>query len=286
MRVPGLIDVVTVDTPEAVRALAQDSRLDRVYGKAGPLLNRLFAGHVRETLAHNGVPLPPVAARDTAGRLAACDALEGRLRDSKLAAAPVDALARCVSGETDELGIAAQSAIGSLFVPGYAATEETWQAALHLDGALRSRNPLNFARWWLNGRVALARSRLADACGGDLAALHATGIAVHNLVTAIERMRALAEPPGALARIAPEQAATIALKAPDDVLREATAHGTTPYGTFRRGTLVRLRLEAARARSLNAEIAFLSASWSRCPAHALVPRLLTQVWRRAQEMAA
>lgn len=288
VRVPGVLDLLIADEPEAVRALADDPRLDRTYGRAGPPANRLVARRVRDVLCFDGVPLPPVAPRDTPGRAAARDALEARLAMAATGPPELDLLAAHVRGGRDlpPLGPLMQQAIGRLFAPTYAATEETWQAALFLDRAVHARNPLRHLLWRLGARIEVARSRLASACGDDRAALHATGIAVHNLVAAIGRMQALAAEPGVLARTAPDRAAAIALVAPGDVLREATAHGTTAHGTFRRGTLVLLRLEAARARTLSQDLAFLAGSWSRCPAHRWVPDFLAAVWRRAQEKRA
>lgn len=285
VHVPGVLDLLVADDPDAIRALASDPRLDRDYGRAGPFVNRLAAGHVRYALRHDGQPLPPVAPRDTPGRAAARDALETRLADAAPEPAQLDLLARHIrgQGEPATLGPLVQEAIGRLFLPAYRATEETWQAALFLDRAARSRNPVLNAFWRLSARIDVARSRLALACGGDLSGLHATGIAVHNVVAAIGRMQALAAEPGVLARTPPARAALVCLVAPTELLREATAHGTTPFGSFRRGTLVLLRLEAVRARTLSADLAFLQSAWSRCPAHAWVPRLLQAVWQRAQE---
>jgi hypothetical protein len=288
VRVPGVLDLLVAEEPEAVRALAGDLRLDRDYGRAGPIANRLAAGHVRDALRHAGSPLPAVAPRGTPGRDAARAALESRLASAATDQLHLDLLARHVRGDRDAppLGPLLQEAVGRLFVPGYTATAETWQAALFLDRAVRSQNPLRNLLWRLGARIDVARSRLASACGGDLAGLHATGIAVHNLVAAIGRMQALAGQPGVLARTPPERAAITCLVAPAEVLREAIGHGATPHGSFRPGTLVLLRLETARARALSSDLAFLSMSWSRCPAHAWVPGLLAAVWARAQEPAA
>jgi hypothetical protein len=72
------------------------------------------------------------------------------------------------------------------------------------------------------------------------------------------------------------------LVAPDSVLRQAAGRGTTEAASFRRGTLVQFQLEAARARSLRPDLAFMSGGWAKCPAHAWVPNLLAAVWESAR----
>jgi hypothetical protein len=194
----------------------------------------------------------------------------------------LDALAAQILklGDRAALGPMVQTVIGQLFVPDYRGTAESWQAAVTLDVAVRSFNPLRHIWWAATGRVRRSREILANMTGGNLAGLHATAIAIHNLVDALERMRDLAGRADALRRYTGQEAASICLKAPDSVLRQAVAIGTTGSGSFRRGTLVQLQLEAARASSLRPDIAFMTSSWSRCPAHAWVPALLAAVWER------
>jgi hypothetical protein len=105
---------------------------------------------------------------------------------------------------------------------------------------------------------------------------------VHNLVVSMRRMRDLAAVRGALARYAPEEAASLSLSAPESVPREATGRGTNAVAAYRPGTLVLLQLEKARERTLRSDIAFMTNGWSRCPAHSWVPAFLAAVWERAR----
>ncbi len=155
-----------------------------------------------------------------------------------------------------------------------------------LDAAVRNFNPLRSLRWRLTGEVAAARAMLATVMQGDAAGVHAIGIAVHNLVESLARMAALARSREALSLIPPDVAASRCLAAPARVLRQASSAGMTAQGEFRPGTLVMLDLEAARARTLRSDIAFLSAGWSACPAQAWVPALLAAVWRHAASRSA
>lgn len=282
IRVPCLVDLLLVEEADAIRALAGEARLDRGVPLAAPPVNRMIAGQVAAVLQLDGRPLPSAAPRDAPGRAEARDALEALLAGRPAAEAHVDALADHVAGRRGRtLGPLVQEVVGRLFAPGFQASEETWQAALLLDAATRSFNPIRRLLWAITGRVNDARRRLAQQTGGDPAALHGVAIAVHNLVASLERMRALAAAPGGFTRYTPPEAATLALAAPPLVLRRATAPGSTAPATFRAGTLVVFRLEAARARTLAHDIAFLSETWSRCPAQAWVPALLEAVWQRA-----
>ncbi len=285
LRIPGLVDVLRSDDPAVIRALADDPRLDRHYAAEGPLANRLIVRRIRRVLQLDGRPLPPVAPRDADGRAIARERLEAELPAARAAADTdaIDRLARLVraGANAESLGPAAQTVIGRLFVGSYQGTAETWEAAKLLDAAVRTVNPLRSLVWLLTGAVARARTTLAAAVGGNPSGLHATGIAVHNLVGSLARMAALAAQPGAFARLSPAAAASMCLVAPRQVLRQATRGGTTADGEFRRGTLVAFRLEAAHDRTLSTGIAFMAGSWSACPAHAWVPELLGAVWARA-----
>ena len=287
IRILGLADLLVCDDPAGIAALAAEPRLDRRFAASGPLLNRVLARRIRHVLALNGKPLPPVAPRDEPGRAEArqklADAATARAADAPCDPATLDLLAAQVLRGADRtaLGPAVQTAIGRLFRSDFVGSPTTWQAALVLDAAVRSFNPLRRLRWLLGGSISAARTTLAEAVEQDPAALHAIGIAAHNLVESFVRMAALAAAPGALRDVPPGQAASRCLVAPTRVLRQAEARGEIAEGSFRPGTLVLLNLEAARARTLRQDIAFLAGGWSACPAHNWVPALLAAVWQRA-----
>lgn len=285
LRIPGLVDILWVETPEEIGLLAADQRLDRRFGPGGPLLNRVIVGRVRRVLRLGTVPLPTVAPRDAPGRAARQAALEAELRPllpQPADARHLDALAAHVLGRRDRLALGplVQEVVGRLFQPDYRGTPESWEAACLLDAAVRSFNPFRQLAWRLTGRIGRARKLLAERVASDPAALHATGIAVHNLVHAFERMRGIASRPWAARGLTADTVVSRCLAAPESVLRQATAHGTTAAGAFRPGTVVVLGLETGRAASLRRDVAFLAGHWSRCPATDWVPALLAAVWER------
>jgi hypothetical protein len=293
IRIPGLVDILMADTPDAVLSLSADDRLDRKFTATGPILNRVIARRIRRVLQVGGTPLPPVSPRDAPGREARQEELEAKVsamadrlvNDNR----HVDELAAHVLGTRDPntLGPKVQEVLGQIFADDYAASPERWKAAQLLDSAARSFNPVRQAWWRLTGRIERARRLLAEPVGGDPAAVHTTGVAIHNLVRSFEIMRELASRRQSLQGLTHDAVVARCLVAPENVLRQAVKQGTTEVGSFRPGTLVILRLEAARARSLRRDIAFMTndGNWSRCPANRWVVTLLTVVWGRASELA-
>jgi hypothetical protein len=285
LRIPGLIDLVKVDERSEIRGLSNDSRLDRRFDARGPLINRFLVERIRSVLRIDGVPLPSVAPREDAQRLHMQEAL--RLRLDPSGAVPlwddetIAGLVDAVHGTRGEsaLGPATQQAVGRLFVADYRATSESWAAARMLDDAVHTRNPFRALFLQLSGQLRRSRELLADLVKDDLAGVHATGIAVHNLVRGFERMRELWSDPSW--RLRPADAVVEqCLFAPPSVLRQATMPGATVVGEVRPGTLVVLELEAARVRTPGRDVELMTGTWAQCPGAAFVPALLRVVWER------
>jgi hypothetical protein len=290
LRIPGLVDLIRVDVGADIRALADDSRLDRSFEPRGPLVNRLLIDRVRSVMRLDGMPLPSVAPRQDRARASAQEALRRRLDPA--AGKPlwddetIEGLAAVVRGYAGApaFGPAAQQAVGRLFAVEYRGSSESWEAARVLDTAVHTRNPLQWIHLRMSGRLAQARRLLAALVNGDRAGVHATGIAVHNLVRGFERMRELWAAPGERTRPADEVVAQC-LFAPPSVLRQATMPGATVAGDVRAGTLVLLELDAARVRTPGPELEFMLGHWAQCPAAAFVPALLRAVWERSRAEA-
>jgi hypothetical protein len=285
--VPYVVDVIRVEDPDEIRLLAGDRNLDRAFTARGPLLNRVIARRIRTTLRTDGGRLPSALMRDDMGRRETHGALLTRFGadpDGVIAGLgdSVDAAARYVAGADDRAaGPIAQELFGRLFKPGFRSDPETWEAARSLDRALSGKNPLRRLLDGLLARVAQAQTRLAHAFDGDRAAVHAAGIAVHNFVASLEALRALHQSTAEPRLVSPDEAWAAALVAPDTVVRQAERVAETTGGTVRPGTLVLLETGIAARRSLDPRVAFLRDAWSGCPAHALVPALGREIWRRA-----
>jgi len=140
---------------------------------------------------------------------------------------------------------------------------------------VRTPNPFRWLMLHLSGRLARSRRLLARRVAGDLAAVHGTGVAVHNMVRGFETMRELwrAQP-----RPAVDEVLRASLFAPKTVLRQATAPGGTVVGEVRPGTLVLVELDKLRERSPDAEAVFMAGTWAECPAAAFVAALMRATW--------
>jgi hypothetical protein len=289
LRIPWLVDVVRTDDRTEIAHLAGDNRLDRRFEARGPLLNRLLTRRIRTVLTIDGTRLSAVAPRDDRKRAQRQADLEQRL--NAVAAGGVGdqesiaSLVAYVRGAADDkatIGPTVQQTIGRLFNPAYRATSETWRAAEVLDEAVRTRNPVKAFVWRITGRVDRAQRLLAQQVDGNPSAVHATGIAIHNLVRGIELMRAAWAEPGARERLSRDAAIARCLLAPPSVMRQATANGGSVAGALRPGTIVMLELGAAHTRTPGPDVAFMTTSWARCPAAAWIPALLGKVWDQAR----
>jgi hypothetical protein len=287
IRLPGLLDLVVVEDPEALSATAAHPTLDRRFGAQGPLLNRIIGGRIARILSDGRTPLAALSPRALPGRAEAQARLGLRLSEAaqRLDPTPVAEIAALLlrSAPYDALGIATQSVVGRLFRSDYVATPTTWSAALLLEEAARSINPLRWLRWRLTGEVAAAQRCLAEAASGDRLALHGTAVAVHSLLKSLKAMGDLARGSRALTA---EEAVTASLLAPEIVLRQAESAGGTADAVWRTGTLVQIKLGQGAQRTLRRDLAFLREGWSHCPAHGFVPALLAAVWTEAMRQAA
>lgn len=287
LRIPGIVDLVRTDDPAMIAAASADARLDRDFAGGGPLINRWIAGRIRRSLRTPTAPLPSVSPRDYPERAERQEALQCRLRklvvEGAVAPDHIEELAAYVRGERPErvVGPLVQTAVGSLFADGYMATATTWRAACTMDAAPRNMNPLRGLWWAITGAVGRAQRVLAKAVGDDPAGVHATAIAVHSLVRSMRAMRKLWLEPGVLDRISADAAVTRSLRAPESVPRRWSAPASTVLGNLPAGALTLLELDAARNRNPDADVTFMAASWSHCPAAGWTAALLKAVWQRA-----
>ncbi len=283
IRIPGLLDLLIIDQPGEILDAADDPALDRGPTRLGPVLNRIIQNIRLRSLRTDKVALPSALPRDDGARIAMQEALAQRLDP---AGAPWDgeslqAIADWLRGTKAPIGPLCQQAIGRLFVPGFRATPQTWRAAHVINRSLALTNPALRLLWAITGEVTRAKRTLSDAMHGDPAAVHAIGVAVHTFQRAVERLdAALADAPMRRA-LSTKGALGFASAAPDTILRHASAHADMAAGTVAPGTLVLMRLDGAAQRSADPRIAFMSDSWSACPAHRIVPAMLAEIWFRA-----
>ena len=287
IHIPGLLDILVSADSRELEALAQNLKLDRAYGDRSLPVNRYILQRVLKALRIDGRVLPTVAPRNAEGRAAAQSALWTRLNAlaPDLAEGPneLESLAAYVRGEgsADGCGPLVQQVIGRLFVSDFTATRASWQAAMVLDKAPRTMNPLLLIWWAVTKRVDRAKRLLCGMVQGDLAGVHAVAIALHNIVSGLGIMRQLFRDPTQRVGLSPSAAGARCLFAPSSVLRQPTASISSSKGELTSKTLVFLKLQAANANSGDRDIVFLRETWSRCPAEQWVPALLEGIWQRA-----
>jgi hypothetical protein len=205
--------------------------------------------------------------------------------------ADVTMLARYVAGldEGEPVGVVVQRVIGRLFDPGYPASPRSYAAAKIVSGWLTTFNPLKRLWWKVSGRLSRSHDLLWSIAARDIAAIHATTFAVHNIVDALGRMRSMVRA-GLVWTQTPAEAAARAVAAPATLLRECTAAAEVTVGgrtrRLRAGTLVVFRLGRIHRGTERNDLAFSVGQWSECPAHAIVPRLLEAVWTRTMQEVA
>ena len=286
IRVPFLVDLVLVSAPGDIREAGADRRLDRPLMRRGPLINRWLAGRFSRSLRVPAGPLPSARGRDDPERIAINRALFTRLSaapDPVIAALSADIAeaARFVAGKRDgDIGPVAQALFAKPFKPAFRANARTIGAARTIAGALSSFNPLTLLANGLTGRVGRAQKELAAALDNDPSAVHSAAIAVHNLVDSLIAMRALYAQGGA-ASIPAEAAASRALFGPPRVIRQAERLTEARIGTLNENALILLSTRDANAKGADDRIAFLSETWSACPAGSFVVALLEAIWRKA-----
>jgi hypothetical protein len=287
IRIPGIVDIVSSDDAAEIEDFAKDPKLDRAFADHSIPVNGKILQRVQDTLQIGGKPFPTVAPRCSEARATAQDALWKRLNAMAPAYSAgsdeLESLAAFVRGEGSqgECGLLVQQVVGSLFAPNFKATEDSWNAALVLDQAPRTMNLALLAWWALTKKVDRAKQLLSDMVGGDLAAVHAIGVALHNIANGVTLMRELYRDPSSQMALSPEAAGSRCLFAPTTVLRQPTETGNSAGGILETGTLVLLNLQAANAKTPDANLAFLRNTWSRCPAEQWVPALLQGIWLRA-----
>uniref|UniRef100_UPI0025C66012 hypothetical protein n=1 Tax=Aquisalimonas sp. TaxID=1872621 RepID=UPI0025C66012 len=262
--IPGLINLLRVDDAREIRALDAESRVDRSLEPRGGLINRLRLRRIAQAFVVDGHLLPAFLRRDAPNRERERASLEARLNERVAAGTWSDdpAFATLVAGargEVDEqaLGVAAQGLLGRLFKPGYEADPASYEAACVLDRYPRV-NALRALGWAWSGRLRHARQLLRERADGDGHAVHATAIALHNLVRTVQAMAALRADPSRRGRTRPAAMLAQCLAAPDTVLRLAREPLSTPAAPRRLqgGELILFRVQDCVRASGDTRLAF------------------------------
>jgi len=278
-------DVVIVDDAATIRALNDDEKLDRQF-KLHNLLNRFIVKRSLKNLSYNGSRFPHMLPKKDSIRLERHTELwnlfNSKVTDMAGGSDELEPIARWIRHDTSdvETGILAQQVIGQFFNPAFKATQKSWEAALIFHEDAVTTNLPKWLWWQLSGKAQHAKKFLASTVNGDIVAMHGIGVAVHNLVASIHKLRLLYDDTITRKSITPEKAVDLSLSAPPVVLRQALSKGAAagcPYSKF---TLFMLRLKDANHHNNAKDLIFMTNSWSRCPAEQWIPAVISGIWKR------
>jgi hypothetical protein len=285
--IPYILDVFEVSDPKDIEAVNNDPRIDRQFDSPTCPLNWLLLKRSLSVLSYAGNRFPTMRPRDSVARKSAQQALWNRLNlkapEVKLGPEELEPLADWVRGDGAEesIGLRAQQILGRLFSETFVATPESWDAAITLVRAPRSSNVFKLIWWSLSGKVRRAKRQLAGMVNNDLSAVNAIGIAVHNLVKSLRRMKSLYSDKNLRMTLSPLEAVNRCLAAPISVYRQATVAGELKGNQFSNCSLFILNIGDAAKMEGAGNLVFMRGSWSSCPAEQWVPAMLEGVWLRA-----
>ena len=286
-RIPWLVDQIEVSSPSEISKVLEDSRADREFRTPTVLYNWFLLKRALSALSFEGRRFPTMTPRTFTENNADLDrlwkTLDAQVLSIRQGPDELEPLANWVraDGSDAEVGILVQQLVGSLFSDRFVATSESWEAAKVLVAAPRVSNAAKLFWWAVSGKVRRAKRLLAGMVDGDLAAVNAIGIAVHNIVRGLVHMKLLYSQAGARSTLSADEASSQCLFAPVSVFRQATAAGEVNGCPFSRLSLFVLNIGEASRLEGGRSMVFLEESWSRCPAATWVPAMLAGVWKRA-----
>lgn len=289
--IPGILRLIFFKKPNEILAINDSSMVQRSLSGRGGLFQRSTAekfaifrtpdGEIWPAFCNRLDPLRAKHQRELEAALADISGLLARL------APEIAALATYIcSGRADRpQEVIIQQMVGRLFFSDYAASEESYDAANTLQTWLTG-GPVKAYLLKLNGALQRALDQIIGLARGNTSCAHATALAMHNMVKSIELMRELARKDNNLKELSPRQAVTRTLRAPERVVREARDGGSVGNIRLHARSLVIFCVEAARLQSLDIGFGFFASEWNRCPAHAIVPALLAEIWQQAKTISA
>jgi hypothetical protein len=289
--IPGIMRLVVFGTPQDLLAINNSHIVQRPLSGRGGLFHRSVAEKLAVFRTSEGDTWPAFRDRLDPLREKHQRALEAALADIPALlvrlAPEITALAAYVrSGQAHRPPeVIVQQMVGRLFFADYAASEESYDAARILQTWV-SGGPVKTYLLKCSGAVRGALDQIIGLAHGNTSCAHATALAMHNIVTSIELMRKLARRGNNLQELGPRDAVARTLRAPDRVVREARDGGYVGDIRLHARSLLIFRVETARCQSSDDGFGFFANAWNRCPAHAIVPALLADIWQKAKTVPA
>ena len=287
LRIPGIADIVKINQPDEINRLARDPCIDRDFNLHTCPINWILLKRSLAVLSFAGRRFPTMTPRGAVQRQSDQEnlrnALNERLGEISLGPEELEPLASWVRrlGDDEDIGMLAQRLLGRLFSDSFEASPESWAAAKILVAAPRTWKLPTLVWWLVSGKIKRAKRLLAGMVDGDLSAVNAVGIAVHNVVKGLRHMRGLYADPAVRSSLSPEEAARQCLFAPASLYRQATEAGRFDGCPFSKNSLFVLEIGRASREPRGQSLVFMDETWSGCPAAQWVPAMFEGVWRRA-----
>jgi hypothetical protein len=284
LRIPNVIDIVLVSDAKQIAWLNQHPAVTRPTDPSRSWLHRVLDRRLGVDLSIEGQPLPVFQSRSDERRAerqktlyAAFEALRG------LPGAERDLIADYISGSTQlpEIGLIVQQWCGRLFSDRYRSTHDTYAAGRLLAG-WASAPPWRTIADRLNGNLAYAKAVLATAAGNDPHCVHGTSIGMENVARTVRKLLK-ASLRFDKQQTSPDDIVRECLVAPAMVLRGCDEVVGAPFldHPLTQRSLIVFLVARAFAASGDLDVAFLSDSWSACPARRVIPEMLCTAWRTA-----
>jgi hypothetical protein len=288
LRVIGLFDLVLTSDPEQMSWFNRHPDVTRVLDPDASFLHRLMHGKLTRDLGFEAGVLPVFLAREDGERAARQAALAVQL--DVAGGGPSEErkeIARQIAGRgSGDIGPIVQQWCGRLFSDDYRATPESY-AAGRLLAEWPSAPPWKTFAARLTGKLARAKASVLEGARGDLHCVHATSIGTNNIARTVQALRRAAHLPE-LDNASASRALARCLAVPPAVLRGCKREISAPFlaRPLTRHTLIVFLVARAYARTGDLDVAFLSGSWSGCPARQVVPEMLREAWNAARQGSA
>ena len=286
-RLKAILDIITIDDPAEMSEINSHRNISRMLSGSGGKVARATHSRIYKTMRVGDTHLPVFTARENSDRKSRQKKLERQLNGKGLVSqrGDIQKLADYVAGKGRgvNVGVAVQQIVGRLFDPKYVATPESCEDAKVINdwvGADPVRERL--LKW--TGKLGRAKKRVWKKANQDTHFIHATAIAMHNMVEAVKKMRRLMKETRGRKKMGAQEAVRQSLVAPSRILRQCSEETRFPFlkKPIRKDTLVIFKLEKIHQAVGKNSAAFMEGEWSQCPAHSVVPRILEEVWKAAK----
>lgn len=284
IRIPLVFDVLYVDEPDVMYRLNENRYVDRNATHRFSLANWIVHSRIYNLITARGAYFPVFLEREDPVRIKLQAELDDELTRIPPPPALVEKIASFVAGKTgtEAASIAVQNICGKPIDPDFEATPETVKNARIVSDYMRS-GLLTKLLFLTTNKLRSARGQLWKTSKENRLLMHAITLGPQGVQRALERMSEIREDPNFEGKVNMESVVAQCLVPPSRLLR--FSNNVVPYAegcmTLRPGTLVVFLLKRVHSGTARRDVPFLEDTWSQCPAHAYIPRLLQEVWKKS-----